>query len=517
MKVISAKEAANLIKDGSTFTATGFSGAIVPEHVLAAIEERFLETGHPNNLTLFWNNSVADGTAGKGMDHFGHEGLTSNVITSHLNLLPKVQALVDNNKLPAWVFPMGQITQLFRESGCGRAGVITKVGLGTYVDPRNSGGKANDITKEDKVHLIEFNGEEYLHYPPILPDIAVIRGTTADTHGNISCEREPCISDILVVAQAVKHNNGIVIAQVEDVCEFGALSPRSVMVPGVMVDYVVVSPKEGHPMTISHLETEPALYHKYRKPLADIAGIPLTERKVMARRAAMELKRNSVVNLGFGVPESIAVVAAEEGFTNEILLTVEVGVVGGMPTPVPRFGGCFNPEFVTDVTRQVDWYESGGLDIAFLGLAEVDRFGNVNVSKFGKTIGPGGFINITHATPKSCYCGALTAGGLKVKVEDGKVIIVQEGRKKKFVKDVEQITFSAKAALRDNHEVIYITERAVFRLTESGLELIEIAPGIDLNTQVLDLIDYDVKVSNELKLMDARIFRDQPMGLELTD
>ncbi len=514
MKVVSVEEAAAAIPDGATLMATGFTASAIPEYVLKGIEDHFLAEGSPKNLTAVWDAALGDGR-GAGMDHLAHEGLVKEAIASHCNLVPHMQAMIDENKIPAHILPLGTISQMVRESGSGRPGVFTKIGLGTFVDPRLAGGKANDITKEDMVEVMNIHGEEYLFYKAFPIQAAVIRGTTIDEHGNLTCEHEPCICDMMVVAQAVKRSGGVVIAQVESVCEYGSLNPRDIIVPGFMIDYAVVAPKEYHPMTCGHPEYEPNWGQEYRIPLSSVPALPLNERKIIARRAAMELEPDQIVNLGFGMPEGVASVAAEEGFADKLTLTVECGHIGGVPAGGLNFGACFNSDYVVDMTRQMDWYDGGALDCAFLGAAEIDQYGNANVTRFGKTVGPGGFINIAQTAKKVCYCGTLTAGGLKVAVENGKLIISSEGRTKKYVSDVEQISFSGPTAHKMGQEVLYITERAVFRLTEDGPVLTEIAPGIDLKSQVLDQIDFEVKVADDLKEMDARIFRNEPMGITI--
>lgn len=514
MRLIDVGEAVSVIKNGSTVVITGFTGCAIPDYICNEIEQTFLAEGRPRDLTLVWDNSVTDGS-GKGSDRLAHKGLVTKGITSHLNLMPRMQAMVDNGEIPAHVLPLGCMSQLYREIGRGSPGLISKIGLGTYVDPRISGGKANSITTEELVELMEIHGEEYLFYRSFPIDVAIIRGTTIDTKGNLTMEREVAITDAMVAAQAVKRCGGIVIAQVEHVCAHGSLNPRDVVVPGIMIDYAVVAPPEYHPMTLGHPEYIPALAHEYRVELDSLPAAPLNERKIIARRAAQELRAGQMVNLGFGVPEVIASVAAEAGVADKITLTVECGHVGGIPNGGPLFGTSYNPDYVVDTTRQMDWYEGGALDVAFLGAAEVDCQGNVNVTKFGRTVGPGGFINIAHTAKKVCYCGTLTAGGLKLSCEEGGLQILQEGRIKKYVPAVEQISFSGATAVKEAQEVLYITERAVFRLTKGGLELIEIAPGIDLETQVLRQISFPVAISPELRLMDAGIFREETLPLSV--
>ena len=514
MKRITAEEAMRLIPEGSTIGITGFIGSAFPEYMAVKIEESFLQNGYPKNITVTHSPGIGSG-GGKGMDHFAHVGLLKSVIASHYNLSPKLQKMIGDNEIEAYLLPQGTISQLFREIGSGRPGVISKIGLGTFVDPRLEGGKCNGLATRDLVEFIELDGEEWLWYKTFQINIAIIRATSADENGNLTIEKETTKMDQLALAQAAKNNGGIVIAEVERVIKAGEMNPREVYVPGIMVDYVVVAPPEMHWQDFGNERYDAALSQEFRIPVGSLPALPLTERKVMARRAAMELKAGNIINLGIGVPEGVSSVAVEEGFNDKLTMTVESGHIGGVPAAGLSFGGCYNPEFVNDMTRHFDFYDGGGLDICFLGAAEVDASGAVNVSKFQRIVGPGGFINIAQSTPVAVFCGTLTAGGLKTKIEDGRLIILQEGKNKKYVDKVQQITFSGSYAFKAGQNVIYITERAVFELTEEGVMLTEIAPGIDLQTQVLDQIEFPVKVSKDLKLMDERIFLDKPMGLEI--
>ena len=513
MKVISAKEAVAKIKDRSSVVATGFVGSGFAEYILETIEQEFLATGTPKDLTVIWDAALGNGR-GMGVDHLGHKGLIKEAITCHLNMNPKLQKMIGDNEIPAQMLPLGAVAQLYREMGAGKPGLFSKIGLGTFVDPRIEGGKCNAKSTKDYVKVVEVEGEEYLFYKAFPMDVAIIRGTSVDQKGNLTCEKECVISDMMVAARAVKRNGGIVIAQVERVVANGSLNARDVIVPGIMIDYVVVAPLEKHKQTAA-TAYNPAWAQEYRVQLDSLEALPLDERKIIARRAAMEIKENSIINLGFGMPEGLASVAAEEGFAEAITMTVECGHIGGVPASGLDFGGCYNPDYVVDMVRQFEWYEGGSLDAAFLGAAEVDQYGNANVTKFGRIVGPGGFINIAHTAKSVCYCGTFTAGGLEIAVEDGKLRIVNEGKAKKYIADVEQISFSAKYALKEKQKIKYITERAVFDLTLDGIVLTEIAPGIDLKTQVLDqVVGFELKVSPDLKLMDERIFRDEKMGIK---
>jgi len=515
MKVVDVKTAIGKIHNESAVVVSAFVGCSVPEYILENMEQEFLNNGTPAGLTVIWDATTGNGP-GLGVDHLGHKGLTSRVICSHISFHKRLQGMVDNNEIDAHILPYGAMTQLYRELGAGRPGFISKIGLHTYVDPRLEGARGNERTKDTFTEVIKLHDEEYLFYKPIPMDVAIIRGTTIDEKGNLTCERETFIGDLLVTARAVKRNGGIVIAEVERIAETGALNPRNVIVPGFMIDYVVVAPPD-HRTQIQQIPSyNGAWAHEYRVPLnSSSKKMALNERKIIARRAAMELHTGDIINLGIGVPTGVSAVAAEEGFADQISMTVECGQVGGVPVGDLAFGACVNPDYVVDSCRQFEWYDGGGLNKAFLGAAEVDQQGNANVSKFAYTVGPGGFINIAHTARKVCFCGTLTAGGLKVAAKDGKLQIVQEGRTKKYLSKVKQITFSGKLAMEEKQDIMYITERAVFRLINGEVVLTEIAPGIDLQQQVLDQIEFPVKVAEDLKIMDEKIFKDEKMGLTI--
>ncbi len=504
-KVITSQEAAALIKDGDTVAMSGSGGGLgEPTELIRALGERYRAEGSPKGITICHATGLGDQDT-IGTDYLAQEGLVKRDIAGHLGMAPKMARMISENKLEAYNFPQGVLCHMFTAIAGKKPGVITKVGLGTYIDPRLEGGKMNDVTTEDLVEVVEFDGEEWLYWRRFHFDVAFVRGTTADELGNISSEEEGAILEGIHVAQAAKNSGGIVIAQVKYRAEAGSLDPMQVRIPGIYVDYIVVDPDQKQ-TTLDVFN--PAFNGRVRIPLASIKPRPLDAKKVISRRAAQELFEGAIVNLGFGVPDGIAAVAAETGILDKFTLTVEQGPVGGQPAGGVIFGVAYNPQAIVSEVDQFTFYDGGGLDLAFLGMAQTDRHGNVNTSKVGNRLtGCGGFINITQNAQKVVFCGTFAAKGFRCTVADGRLAIDTEGEVQKFVKDVDQVTFSGEYAGKKGQPVLYVTERAVFELTPGGVKLIEVAPGIDAQKDVIDKMGFTPEIADPLATMDPDLFR----------
>lgn len=505
-KVVDISEALSRIKDGATVAILGSGGGVCePTYLLKALGKKYAGEKSPRDLTLLHANGIGDKDT-YGTDALAMEGLVKRDIAGHWAMAPKMAELAIEEKIEAYNLPQGVISQMYQTIASQKPGVITKTGLNTFIDPRLEGGKMNKSAREDLVELISLKGEEWLFYPNLKIDVALVRGTTADLAGNISYEEEAARLDGVSLAQAAKNSGGIVIAQVKYLAENRTLNPRDIVIPGIYVDYIVVDPEQKQTCVDVY---NPALAGNVHAPIERFEVLPLDIRKVIARRAAKELPLDGVINLGVGMPAGVASVAAEEGYLDRLHFTVEQGAIGGIPVGGITFGVSYCPDAIIDQTLQFNFYDGGGLDAAFLGVAQVDAAGNVNSSKTGRMLsGCGGAINISQNAKKVIFCGTFTAKGLKASVSDKKLHIEREGSIRKFVKAVDQITFSGNYANSIGQPVLYITERAVFELTPEGLLLTEIAPGAELEKDVLELMEFRPIVSENLKRMDEDLFKE---------
>jgi propionate CoA-transferase len=502
-RIVTAAEAVAVIPSGATLAVGGFVGAGHAEALTAALEKRFIETQTPRNLTLLYAAGQGD-RAERGLNHLAHLGLVKRVVGGHWNLVPKLGKLALANQIEAYNFPQGVLCVLLREIAAKRPGVITKVGMNTFIDPQNGGGRLNARTTEPLVERLTLDGEPWLRYRSFPVHVGFIRATSADRRGNLSMEREGIIGEVLSIAQAAKNHGGIVIAQVERIVDRIA-DPKSVRVPGALVDFIVVAEPAQHAQTFGEQFNE--AYVTAANGHGSLPPMEFSERKIIGRRALMEIRRGEIVNLGIGLPEAVAAVAAETGRLEEFTLTVESGPIGGVPASGLSFGCSSFPEAVVDQPSQFDFYDGGGIDIAVLGAVEIDAEGSVNVSSFaGRFAGVGGFVNIAQNAKRLVFCCTFTAGDLEVAVENGVLRIVREGQHAKFVERVQQVCFHGPTALANGQQVLYVTERAVFELTRGGLVLREVAPGIDVAKQILPVMKF-APVLNSPRAMDANCFQ----------
>jgi acyl CoA:acetate/3-ketoacid CoA transferase len=521
-KVISLAEAARLIPDGATVTVSSSSGLGCPDATLRAIGERFAEEQAPRNLTMIHPIAAGDMYGIDGIDHIAQAGLIKRVIAGSYPSgpssmpSPKIWQMIYANEVEAYNIPSGILFHMHADAAAGRPGVLTKVGVDTYVDPRRTGGRMNERTTDEIVRVVEFDGDEWLYFKAIPIDAAIIRGTTADELGNLSMEHEGAYLGAMDQALAARNNGGIVIAQVKRVTAAGSIPTQDVRVPSVLVDYIVVDPEQ---MQTTQTAYDPAISGEIREPLRTFPPVEWGADKVIARRAAMELRDGEAVNLGFGISALVPRIALEEGHANDVTWVIEQGAVGGVPLLGFAFGCAANAQAIVPSPQQFIYFQGGGFDRTFLSFMQIDADGSVNVSKLAAkphvTAGVGGFVDITANAKNIVFSGYMTAGGLELNLDGGRMTVVREGKNKKFVPELEHVTFSGRMAKQRGQNVLYVTERAVIRLDPEGLTVIEAAPGIDLQRDVLDQAAIPLRVSPELKEMDARLFRPEPMGLEL--
>jgi propionate CoA-transferase len=508
-RFVKAADAAAMVKDGATLATVGMTLVSAAESILKALESSFLASGTPRDITFV--HSAGQCNRDRGNQHLCHEGMVRRIIGGHWGLAPRWMELIGSNKVEAYNLPQGQIAQLYRSMACGLPGKMSKVGLGTYIDPRVEGGKMNARTRPlpDIIEVMQYGGEEYLFYKAIPLDIVIIRGTTADEMGNISCEEEAMKLEVLPAVLAAKRYGGKVLAQVKRVARTGTLHPKQVVVPGFFVDAIVVcdNPDLDHRQTHS-FAYDPSLCGDLVMPVAAVEPLPLSMRKVIGRRAAMELTLGTAINMGTGIPNDIiGGVLAEEGLSEDVLVTVESGVYGGIPEGGIDFGVAHNTYALIPHEVQMDFYNGMGIPFTFMGAGEMDEVGHVNATKFGdRSPGCGGFIDITQNAGHVVFCSTFTARGLEVEFARGKLRIVREGTQKKLVKKVTQISFNGEIARRNGQKVHFVTERAVFELRPEGPVLIEIAPGVDLKRDILQQMEFTPIIAKDLKTTDASLY-----------
>lgn len=514
---LSAEEAVELIQDSSTLCTIGMTMVSASESVLKAIEKKFLETGKPNNLTLFHTCGQSDRKSG--IAHLAHETLLTKIIGGHWGLCPPLMKMISENQVDAYNLPQGQMANMFHSMALREPGKLSKVGLGTFVDPRIEGGKMNARTKEkeDVVAIVTIDGEEYMQYKEVPIDTIVIRGTSADEAGNISTEEEAMVLEVLPAVMATKRFGGKVIAQVKEVVKKGSIDPKRVTVPGVLVDAVVVcdNPFEDHRQTSSWYY-DPSYSGQALAPEQATSLAPLNVRKVIGRRALMQLTPDSMINVGTGIPNDvIGPILAEEQVQDDITITVESGIYGGVPAGGIDFGIARNAQALIPHDRQFEYYTGTGIDYTFMGAGEMDALGNVNATKMGPVAsGAGGFIDITTTAKNVIFCSTFTGGGIEVEFDETGLRVVKEGRFKKLVKEVQQISYNGKLAMQRGQNMYYVTERAVFQLTEDGPMLIEIAKGIDLEKDILANMEFTPLIAKDLKEIPVDIYLDKPYGLK---
>lgn len=509
-KIITPEKAAEMIPDNATVAISGDGEMVLPDGVLAAIESRFLAEQHPKSLTAIFPIILGASTAGRGADRLSHDGLVNKVISSSLYTLRvrKINQKIIDGRIIGYHLPMGTVFRILRATAEGEKGFVTKVGLKTFVDPDDEGGKVNANTPKPLSQLVKIDNDDYLYYPSIPVNVSIIRGTTADEYGNVTYEKEAITSGCLTMAMAAKSSGGITIAQVKYLAKGGSLHPKSVVIPAPLVDFIVLTPEQQETVEIC----DPAFTGEIRAPHQMIPIAGLSASKVITRRAYFELQKGKMYNLGVGIPADLPNILVEEDQVDEVFFSVEHGPIGGIPFGKMQFGASTNPLAVLDTVNALEMYDGGCLDGAFLGIAEIDENGNVNVSRLDGFMNIGGFMDIVHKTPKIVFCGTFSSGGLELEIKDSKLSIIHEGKHNKFIKSVNQKSFDADRSRNLAQDITYITERAVFKLTTKGIEITEIAPGIDLKRDILDQMNFSPQVSPNLAIMDARCFGDGPMN-----
>lgn len=516
-RFVKAEEAAGLIQSHSTVATIGMTLVSASESILKAIEKRFLETGEPKGLTLV--HSCGQSDRDRGIQHFAHEGMLRCIIGGHWGLQPRIMQMISENKVLAYCIPQGQFAQLYRSMAGGEPGKITKVGLGTFVDPRYGGGKMNDVTKEepDISEVIEIDQEEYMRYKPIPLDYVIIRGTRVDELGNLSTEEECMSLEVLSAVLAAKKYGGKVIAQAKYLVKAGTIHPKEVTVPGVFIDEVVLcdNPEEDHRMTHSFY-FDPAYCGQIKEPEKDSDTLLFDMRKIIGRRAVMEISRGDIINVGTGIPnDTVGGILAEEGVAEEVTLTVESGMYGGLPLGGVDFGIAKNCYAMLRHDDQFDFYNGAGVDVTFMGAGQIDQYGNVNATKLGvRPTGAGGFVDITSNAKHVVFCSAFSAKGLEISVKDNKLQILQEGKIRKCVKNVEQVSYNGTLARKRGQKMHFVTERCVFELREDGLYLTEIANGIDLEKDIISQMEFYPKIADDLKIIPESVYRQGAFGLK---
>jgi propionate CoA-transferase len=521
-KLVTAAQAASLIEDGMVVSVSSSSGLGCPDLMLKAIGERFDREGHPRDLTTLHPIAAGDMSGIKGVDHIAKKGLLKKIIGGSYPSGPSsaepplIWQMIGNEEVAAYNVPSGIMFDIHREAAAKRPGVLTKIGLDTFVDPDRQGCAMNKkAAAEPIVRKIVFEGEDWLYFPAIAPEVAIVRATTADERGNLTYEHEGAYLGGLDQALAARNNGGIVIAQVKRVTKDGSLRPHDVRVPGMLVDYVVVDPEQKQTTQTLY---DPAISGEIFRPLESFRVPEFNIQKVIARRVARELEAGSAVNLGFGISANVPRILLEEGLHGDVTWVIEQGAVGGVPLLDFAFGCASNADAFMPSPYQFTYFQGAGFDASLLSFLEIDRSGSVNVSKLSfrphVTAGAGGFVDITARAKKIVFSGMFNAGA-KLSVEGGKLIIEQDGKLKKLVNEVEHVTFSGRRGVEQGQDVTYVTERAVMKLTPAGIVLTEIAPGVDLQEHVLDQSEFPLIVSDRLKTMDACLFAEAPIGLTL--